>query len=198
MGSGAREANSLDSTPEDGVVSRDVLLIFGLVLTVLVWILEEARRRLGERFADWLFPNERPTTYRLARCIVRLAGAIGSRPVRKFDSRDGIWQFLDPDEAWAGAGLALADRWDAPEEALAELDCDQAGKRVTDPVRLVLPLLRLSLQRRLLSGWAYLQVSAWCVFLAAPLRAVIFSVRLVDRVRTRAKRVAAHGQEPSS
>jgi hypothetical protein len=150
------------------------LLVIGALLWLLKGLLEESRSRAGRRVADWLLPDGRPATYRFARLVVRLASAVAPRRAKRFEPGDNIAYYLFPREAWAEPGLAN-HRWDHLEAALAELDADEAGARVAQPVRMVLPLLGYALGERLRTLFAYQQRFAWWLLISIPLRLIIRS-----------------------
>lgn len=111
-------------------------------------VLRAIRDALSERAADWLLPRNQPVTFRLAQFVAFLAAALAPRRLPR-------WSLLNPyapmPSAWFVVFPVVWDDspWPGPESILAELEADlRAERRVLDPARLTLPLLRHALLLR--------------------------------------------------
>lgn len=118
----------------------------GLVLVgVGLWLgrrrLDAVVRRVGDRTATWLLPDERPTTYGLAWVAARIAGYIAP---------DEEVELFGQDELSEERHLLVVGPldWTDPEAVLAELEADRAEDRITSPLRLVMPVLFQALRYR--------------------------------------------------
>jgi hypothetical protein len=71
------------------------VLLAGAVVAIAKRLADPALDRLGERLADWLFPTDRPTTYRLARGICWLSRLIAPRTTAAAAGIEAVFGDID-------------------------------------------------------------------------------------------------------
>jgi hypothetical protein len=87
----------------------------GIVLAILAFVVkpiaDAVLKRLGERVADWCLPDDRPTSYRVARGLCHLAGLVAPRRSAARGASRGALSDVDElkrDQAGASSALGIA------------------------------------------------------------------------------------------
>jgi hypothetical protein len=118
----------------NGMSALASVVALGVGFAVLsgVALLRALTRRLADRAAAWLVPDQQPVSFRVAWMVVRIARWLAPRRICRW----GGWTGSGPDYQDSGY------RWPGADEAMADLDeglCSHQA--VVHPLRLVLPLL---------------------------------------------------------
>jgi hypothetical protein len=140
-------------------------------------------KRLSERIAGWILPEDQALSFRLAWILVRLAERLA--PTSRH-----IWRGLTS----SGGDYSVREfRWQAPEEARADLEAALREKeRIVAPVRLVLPLVVSAARLRGANGWnrfrralAVSTLVALILIVVMPLSTLFSLWNYSERLRTR-------------
>ncbi len=144
--------------------SVSALLVVGgmSLLWAVAGVIREIRAKLARRAADWLIPDGQAWTVRIAFALAIVARWVQPQTEMYFEARIARVQ-------WRPAF------WTGPDEALAELAADlRAEERVVDPVRLILPVVRMAVRARLLWALPMLAATAFLWACMPILRSVEF------------------------
>ncbi|HEU5252668.1 MAG TPA: hypothetical protein VFU16_04980 [Solirubrobacterales bacterium] len=158
-------------------VSLAALALLAAVGWTVKLVLAEPLNRVSRRLADWLFPEARPLTYRLARFVLALTTCLAPHRRTELQLLPLYMQ---------GASTAILNRfhpslkhcalnWGDLAAAAAELEVDERGDRQAKALRLVSPLLREAISMHLRNAFARLGFAGWyCV--VRPVAVMLFVI----------------------
>jgi hypothetical protein len=135
-----------------GLIITALLMLAGFVLWWLAGLILAIRRRLSDRFANWLLPDGQPFTFRLGVELASLAAWLSPESILTYVGGESTYMFTADTRRLRGT-LGIVRRpntWHDAEAAIQELIADlHSGNQVAQPVRFTWPVFRIAAGLRL-------------------------------------------------